>query len=260
MGALHEGHLSLVRASLHECRTTVVSIFVNPLQFGMGEDLTRYPRPLDADLGLLEEAGATLVFVPEASELVPPDLVTFVDAKGPAETLCGAARPGHFRGVLTIVLKLFQLVRPQKAYFGQKDAQQTVVVRTMIRDLNLEVELRVLPIVRDPDGVALSSRNAYLSGDERGQAAALHLALEEARSLVSRGESRPEQVVEAARRVIRERAPGARIDYVELVDLVSLRPVERVDGEALLALAVRLGATRLIDNTILGGGGGRIQG
>ena len=208
MGYLHEGHLSLARAARQECEQVVVSIFVNPTQFGPREDLSRYPRDLPRDLKLLEQAGADVIFTPTADDIYPPGFACYVDPTGPlVERLEGASRPGHFRGVATVVAKLFQIVRPERAYFGQKDAQQVAVIRRMVADLYLPVDLRMLPTVREPDGLAMSSRNAYLSPDERQAATILYRALTEARRLVDAGEQHTDTLRAALARVHRHRSP-----------------------------------------------------
>ncbi|HWG46846.1 MAG TPA: pantoate--beta-alanine ligase [Gemmataceae bacterium] len=249
MGALHQGHLRLIETARAETRFVVVSIFVNPTQFGPNEDLQRYPRPLERDLELCEQAGVDLVFHPEPALLYPPGYRTFVEVTGLQEVLCGAARPGHFRGVATIVLKLFNLVQPDCAYFGQKDAQQARIIQQMVRDLNVPVAVRVCPIVREADGLALSSRNQYLEADERREAVVLHCALVEARRRIEAGE-RDAAVVRQAMMERIASATGAVLDYAAVVDADSLQPLGRlVPGCAiLLALAVKFGGTRLIDN------------
>jgi len=251
MGALHEGHLSLVRASRGECHRTVVSIYVNPSQFAPHEDFGRYPRTLDSDLRQLAQL-ADAVFVPDDAEIYPPGFATWVEPYGAAEPLEGAYRPGHFRGVATVVLKLFQIVGPDVAYFGQKDFQQLRVIEQMRDDFHLPVEIRRCPIVREPDGLAMSSRNRYLSADGRQKATALFRALEAARALVAQGE-RSAAAIEAAAREKLQYVAGAEIeiDYVALVDPVHLQPVEQIASPTLCALAVRIENTRLIDNTIL---------
>jgi pantoate--beta-alanine ligase len=234
MGAFHEGHLSLFRAARAECDTVVVSLFVNAAQFGEGEDLARYPRDEAGDRRLAEEKGVDMLFAPSERELYPAGYATWVNVEDTGAE--GEARPGHFRGVATVCLKLFNIVRPERAYFGQKDAQQVAVLRTLVRDLNLEIELRVLPTVRDGDGLALSSRNAYLSPEERERALALPRALEAGRLAHARGSD----AVAAARGELN----GLEPDYVELLDL----------GDAtVLAAAARVGSTRLIDNVVLEG-------
>jgi len=236
MGAFHAGHLSLFRAAREECETVVVSLFVNPAQFTSADDLARYPRDEDRDSELAAGAGVDVLFVPSASELYPPDFRTWVDVEELSHALEGEHRPGHFRGVTTVCLKLFNIVRPDVAYFGQKDAQQAAVLRQMLRDLNVELELRVLPTVRDLDGLALSSRNAHLSPDERSRALALPRALEAGRQAHASGED----AVAAARAALNGLAP----DYVDTL---------RLGDATLLAAAAHVGSTRLIDNVLLEG-------
>ena len=247
MGFLHEGHLRLVRRVRPLTDLTVVSIFVNPTQFGPGEDFARYPRDLARDADLLASEGVDVLFAPEVEEIYPAGSGTTVEVVGLSEPLEGASRPGHFRGVATVVTKLFAAVSPHIAAFGQKDAQQTLVVRRLVRDLLLDVEILVVPTARDEDGVALSSRNVYLSPEERRAARAIPRALEAARAAVEAGELEGAEIVRAARAPI-ESEPLLRIDYVSLVDTERLQPVERVGGEMLLAIAVFAGSTRLIDN------------
>ena len=250
MGALHDGHVSLLQHARPGCDLVVVSIFVNPLQFGPREDLDRYPRDLDADLARLEGRGCDLVFAPDAADLLAADLTTRIDVGALGERLCGRSRPGHFQGVATIVAKLLHLVQPDIAVFGQKDAQQVVILQRMVRDLDWPVRLRVAPTVRDADGLALSSRNVYLAPAERREAVRLHGALNLAREAIRAGERRPEPVVEAMRQHLAAGA-GMRIDYVEIVDPTDLRPRSRLEGRCLIALAAFLGATRLIDNLVV---------
>ncbi len=250
MGYLHEGHLSLVRECRKSTDVTIVSIFVNPLQFGPQEDFRRYPRDPERDGSLLEKEGVDILFLPEDREMYPQGFRTSVEVTGLQDKLCGRSRPGHFRGVTTVVLKLFNIVRPDCAFFGQKDAQQVFILRRMAEDLNVGVDIRVMPIVRDPDGLALSSRNSYLSAEERRAALVLFRSLEEARRMYENGERAASQIRERLLRLIAAE-PLARIDYVDIVDPGSLDPVEKVKGEALVALAVYVGKTRLIDNTIL---------
>jgi pantoate--beta-alanine ligase len=256
LGYLHEGHLSLVARAKSDCETVAVSIFVNPTQFGPTEDLARYPRNLPRDLGLLEAAGADLVFVPEAGEMYPPGFDTQVLVGGVTEVLEGAVRPGHFAGVATVVAKLFNIVQPTRAYFGQKDAQQSLVIRKLVRDLDLPVEVVVAPTVREPDGLALSSRNSYLTAQERAIAPTIHRALLEGRRLFDAGERDADVLRRAVRSVI-EREPGLSIDYVSVADPLDLQELDTVAQGALASLAVRLGATRLIDNLVLGEAGAR---
>ena len=250
MGALHEGHLSLVDASLRECDHTVVTIFVNPTQFGPQEDYSRYPRTLEEDLAALAARGAHTVFAPSTEEMYRPGHVTFVEMQGVALPLEGQRRPGHFRGVATIVLKLFTLVPPDRAYFGQKDYQQSLVVRRLVADLNLDVQIRLCPIVRDADGLALSSRNRYLSPQERRQALLLHQALQHVVSRVAGGERNCQTLLSEIEALFAA-APGVRLDYASIADPETLAPLERIEGPAVCALAAFVGTTRLIDNTLL---------
>jgi pantoate--beta-alanine ligase len=250
MGALHAGHASLIRAARQETGFVVVSIFVNPTQFGPAEDFARYPRTPEHDLAVCAAERADLVFAPPVEEVYPPGFCTFVEVTGLQDVLCGRSRPGHFRGVATVVLKLLNLVQPDVAYFGQKDAQQVRIIRQMVRDLNVPVEVRVCPIVREPDGLALSSRNAYLTPEQRRHATALYRALTAARELVEAGE-RDAGTVRAAMAGIIAATPGAVLDYADVVDAETLRPVPRIAGKVLAALAVKFGATRLIDNLLL---------
>jgi len=247
MGALHDGHLSLVRAARAETGFVVATIFVNPTQFGPKEDLSRYPRPLKRDLELCAAEGVDLVFVPEVVEIYPPGFSTFVEVEKLQDGLCGTARPGHFRGVATVVLKLFNIVQPDLAYFGQKDAQQARIIEQMVRDLNVPVQVRVCPIVRADDGLALSSRNEYLRPEERRHATVLYRALQEARERMEAGE-RSAAVIQQGMVERIAATPGAQLDYAAVVDAETLQPVERLAGEILLALAAKFGSTRLIDN------------
>jgi pantoate--beta-alanine ligase len=247
MGALHAGHASLMRAARAETGFVVVSIFVNPTQFGPNEDLQRYPRPLQQDLQVCAQERVDLVFHPEVAVLYPPGFRTFVEVTELQDLLCGKARPGHFRGVATVVLKLFHIVQPDVAYFGQKDAQQTRILGQMVRDLDLPVQLRICPIVREADGLAQSSRNQYLDPNQRRQATILSRALEEARRLVEGGERDAAVLRQRLAQRIGE-TPGAVLDYAAVVDVDSLQPLTRLQGTVLLALAVKFGSTRLIDN------------
>jgi pantoate--beta-alanine ligase len=250
MGALHAGHLSLVDAAKRANDFTVATIFVNPTQFGPHEDFARYPRPLDADLDSLRAAGADLAFVPERGEVYGPQHVTFVEVASVAEPLEGRRRPGHFRGVATVVLKLFNMATPDRAYFGQKDYQQTLVVRRMVADLNLPIDIRVCPTVREPDGLAMSSRNAYLSADERRQASVLYRSLRCAAELVASGQ-RDAAVVGEAMSACYASTPRVAIEYLVIVDRETLQPLSTIDRPALAAVAARIGKTRLIDNVLL---------
>jgi len=250
MGALHEGHMSLVHAAMAECQPVVASIFVNPAQFGPGEDLQKYPRTLDADRVRLEEAGVSYLFAPEAAEMYPQGFRTWVNVEGLSDRLEGRVRPGHFRGVTTVVLKLLEIVQPQKAFFGRKDAQQARLIQQMARDLHLDSEIIVCPIVREPDGLAMSSRNAYLSPDERRAATVLHRSLDGARRAIEHGERDALRLTASMREIIRGE-PLAQTDYVELVDAETLEPVTRLRRTCLALLAARFGATRLIDNLLI---------
>jgi pantoate--beta-alanine ligase len=250
MGYLHEGHLSLVRMCRKSADVSVVSIFVNPLQFGPREDIQRYPRDIARDAALLRREGVDFLFSPADREMYPGDYRTTVEVSGLQDGLCGRSRPGHFRGVATVVLKLFNIVQPAVAFFGQKDAQQAVILRKMAEDLNLNVKIRVLPIVREPDGLAMSSRNIYLSEDDRRAALVLYRCLAEARRMLERGERRAGAVVSRLKRMV-DAEPLARLDYIEIVNPKDLSPVELIRQDVLLALAVYIGKTRLIDNTIL---------
>jgi pantoate--beta-alanine ligase len=247
MGALHVAHVSLMEAAKRDGGYLVVSIFVNPTQFAPGEDFARYPRDEAGDLAVCETAGVDLVFMPAAEEVHPAGSVTTVHVARLTETLCGPQRPGHFDGVATVVAKLFNIVQPDAAYFGQKDAQQLAVIRQMVRDLNMPIEIVGCPTVREADGLAASSRNAYLEGSQRGQARCLYQALCEAKSRIERGETLAAAVVRAMRRII-EAAGPAEIDYISVADPETMQPVERIDRPVLVALAVRIGSTRLIDN------------
>lgn len=247
MGYLHEGHLSLLREGRERGDLLVLSIFVNPTQFGAGEDLDSYPRDLGRDVDMARSAGTDLIFAPEASDMYPPGYATFVDVERLGDSLCGASRPGHFRGVTTVVSKLFLLVQPHVALFGAKDFQQLAIIRQMTRDLNLPVEIVGMPIVREADGLAMSSRNVNLNPAERQQALALSAALRGAQAQVQAGETSAAVVLQAAReRIARE--PDARIDYLQICHQTSLAEMASITPDSVLLLAVRVGSTRLIDN------------
>lgn len=250
MGFLHEGHLSLVQRCRAENATVVASIFVNPLQFGPREDLSTYPRDRDRDRKLLETAGVDLLFAPDASAMYPSDVSTFVDETRLSTGMCGAARPGHFRGVCTVVLKLFHIVQPRRAYFGEKDFQQLQVIRRMTRDLDVPVEVVGCPLVREPDGLARSSRNVYLSPEERLQALALSRSLIHAQDLVARGERSAAALRHAVTSFLQQN-PALDVDYVVVKDPDTLDDLDALEGRVLVALAVRVGKTRLIDNAVL---------
>lgn len=250
MGALHEGHLSLVRAAKAASDLVAVSIFVNPTQFGPNEDFARYPRYLQRDCALLEREGVDLVFAPSAQEMYPDGAVTWVTVEHLSERLCGRSRPGHFRGVATVVAKLFNVVEPDLAFFGQKDAAQVAIIRRMVQDLNLPIAIRVCPIVREQDGLALSSRNAYLSPDDRKMALVLYASLQRAQKLFYSGERDSAQLIaEASKAFVWQ--PAARLDYFEIVDPDTLEPITSINAPALAAVAAFIGNTRLIDNVLL---------
>ena len=250
MGALHEGHLSLVRASKAHCDVTAVSIFVNPLQFGPAEDLDKYPRTMERDTALLEQLGADLLFTPAVGEMYPPRAQTYVLVEDLSNKLDGASRPGHFRGVATVVAKLFEIVRPDLAFFGQKDAAQVAVLRKLVNDLDMDVEVVVCPIVREKDGLAMSSRNAYLTSEQRQQATVLYRSLLRVQAAVDRGERDSAKLIEIGKQVIAQEA-GVKLDYFAIVDRDTLDPVADVSHCALVAVAAYIGSTRLIDNILV---------
>jgi pantoate--beta-alanine ligase len=250
MGALHEGHLSLVRAAKAQCDAVAVSIFVNPTQFGPTEDLSKYPRQFSGDCRLLEQEGVDILFAPPVEEIYPGGEVTWVLVEGLSEKLDGRSRPGHFRGVTTIVAKLFHILEPEAAFFGQKDAAQLAVIRRMVDDLNFPVEIVGCPIVREPDGLAMSSRNAYLNREERSRALVLQRSLQEARQQFNAGERMAAKLISAAKEVF-AREPKVALDYFEIVDPDTLDPVERISQTTLVAVAAYVGSTRLIDNLVL---------
>jgi pantoate--beta-alanine ligase len=250
MGALHEGHLSLVRAARAQCDRVVVSIFVNPLQFGPNEDLAKYPRDFDRDSELLKQEGVDLIFAPSVEEMYPPGGVTYVTVEGLSDKLCGASRPGHFRGVATVVAKLFHVVEPDRAFFGQKDAAQSTIIRRMVRDLNMPVQIVVCPIVREADGLAMSSRNAYLDAQQRKSALVLYRSLRAVEEAFNNGEREVATLVETGKRVLAD-DPSVRLDYFEIVDPEMLDPITDITRKALVAVAAFVGNTRLIDNIVL---------
>ena len=250
MGALHEGHLSLVRAAKIQCDLVAVSIFVNPTQFGPSEDFSKYPRNFERDQQLLEKEGVDLVFAPSVDEMYPRGAVTYVTVEGLSERLCGRSRPGHFRGVTTVVSKLFHISEPDKAFFGQKDAAQAAVIRRMVRDLNFPVEIVVCPIVREPDGLAMSSRNAYLDPQQRDSALVLYRSLSRVQEMFKAGERQISRLLSAGKEMFVQE-PSVRLDYFEIVDPDTLEPVAQIAKPALVAVAAFLGSTRLIDNLVL---------
>jgi pantoate--beta-alanine ligase len=252
MGALHEGHLSLVRTAKAQCDAVVVSIFVNPLQFSPSEDLAKYPRTFERDCELLRKEDVDFIFAPSVEEMYPEKAVTYVTVEGLSEKLCGKSRPGHFRGVTTVVAKLFHLVEPDLAFFGQKDAAQAAIIRRMVQDLNFPVEIIVCPIVRDADGLAMSSRNAYLNPEQRKSALVLYRALQKVRSRFDQGERSAARLIEAGKNALAQE-PGVRPDYFEIVDSETLDAVAEIKSTALVAVAAVVGTTRLIDNIVLTG-------
>ncbi|MBL7196630.1 MAG: pantoate--beta-alanine ligase [Candidatus Omnitrophica bacterium] len=249
MGYLHEGHLSLIRKARQDCKVVVVSIFVNPLQFGPREDLRKYPRDLNRDIALCKRY-TDILFFPNAKAMYPEDFLTSVEVRDLSNILCGASRPGHFKGVTTVVNKLFNIVLPDIAYFGQKDAQQAVIIKKMVKDLNMPIEIKVLPIVREYDGLAMSSRNAYLTSQERKDAIVLYKSLILARKLVKKGSINCKNIISKIRKLILK-AKTAKIDYINIVNPKTLSPLKIIKKEALILLAVFIGKTRLIDNMII---------
>jgi pantoate--beta-alanine ligase len=250
MGALHEGHLSLVRAARKNCDAAAVSIFVNPAQFGPTEDFAKYPRDLERDCALLEREGVDLVFAPSVEEMYPDHNTTWVTVEGMSDRLCGKSRPGHFRGVTTVVAKLFNIVEPDIAFFGQKDAAQVAIIRRMVRDLNMPVAIEVCPIVREPDGLALSSRNSYLNATERKSALVLYRSLMRVQEEFAKGERDSAKLMAGGKQEFATE-PNARLDYLEIVDPDALDPAPSITRPSLVAIAAFVGKTRLIDNIIL---------
>jgi len=247
MGYLHEGHLSLVSRSIKENDITVASIFVNPLQFGPKEDFKKYPRAIKADEAMLKKAGVNALFYPTAAGMYREPYYTYVDVERLSEPLCGKSRPGHFKGVATVVAKLFNLVTPDIAYFGQKDAQQAIIIRKMAEDLNMGIKIKTVPTVREKSGLAVSSRNAYLNPEEKKDAAILYKSLLLAKRMIKGGRGSAGEIITKMKALIKQKR-SARIDYVEIVDEKTLKPVRKVHGSILIALAVYIGKTRLIDN------------
>lgn len=254
MGALHEGHLSLVKTARTQTDFVIASIFVNPLQFGPNEDFAKYPRTFERDCQMLEAAGVDAVFAPTPDEMYPKNAASFVEVEGLPQKLEGLTRPTHFRGVTTVVAKLFNITMPDRAFFGQKDAQQVVIIHKMVRDLNMDIDVVVCPIVRERNGLAMSSRNRYLDDEQRRQALVLYRALTRIQSEADRGESNAATLIEAGKSVIAEE-PQVRLDYLEIVGRETLDPVQDVAGGALVAVAAYVGPTRLIDNIVLHGAG-----
>lgn len=250
MGYLHEGHLSLMERAIKENDRVVVSIFVNPMQFGPTEDLASYPRDLDRDAALCEKIGVSMIFHPEPSEMYADDFCSYVDMSGLTEELCGKSRPVHFRGVQTVVSKLFHILPANRAYFGQKDAQQLAIIRRMVRDLNFDIEIIGCPIIRENDGLAKSSRNTYLNTEERKAALILNKSLTKAKNLIASGERSAKQIKDCIQETIITE-PLAKADYIEVVNFDTIKPLEKLNGNVLVAIAVFIGKTRLIDNFIL---------
>lgn len=250
MGYLHEGHLSLMRKARKENDYLVISIFVNPTQFGPREDFKRYPRNFSRDKQLSKSCGVDVIFYPRARDMYPQGYKTYVKVEDLSNVLCGASRPGHFRGVSTIVLKLFNIVQPDAAYFGRKDAQQAILVEKMVKDLNLAVKIKTLPTVREKDGLALSSRNIYLNKQQRKEAIILYKSLQTAVGMIQSGHKQPREIIAQMRKMIKSRR-GSRIDYIKIVDIRNLTEVKKIKGRLLIAVAVFFGKTRLIDNVII---------
>ncbi|MGH9552049.1 MAG: pantoate--beta-alanine ligase [Terriglobales bacterium] len=250
MGALHEGHLSLVRMARAQCDLVAVSIFINPLQFGPNEDLAKYPRDFDRDCALLEREGVDFIFAPGVEEMYPPGAATYVTVEGLSDKLCGRSRPGHFRGVTTVVSKLFHIVEPNQAFFGQKDAAQSAIIRRMVRDLNMPVQVVIGPIVREPDGLAMSSRNAYLDPPQRKSALVLSRSLKALQERFNQGERNVQTLIDAGKQEFAKDS-SVRLDYFEIVNPETLNPVDDISRGALVAVAAFVGKARLIDNLVL---------
>ena len=253
MGALHIGHISLIEAAAKDCNFIVVSIFVNPTQFGPGEDFEKYPRPLEADLEICRKAGVDVVFAPEPEQMYPTENVTWVAVEKLTEPLCGRSRPGHFRGVTTVCAKLFNIVAPDVAYFGQKDAQQAIVIKRMVADLNMPLEIVVCPTVREPNGLAVSSRNQYLTAQQKKDAANIYKSLQTCRRLIDAGTTETRQIIAEMQKILQQ-IPSGQIEYVSIVDAESLESVEKIAGKVLAAVAVKIGPARLIDNILVDAG------
>ena len=250
MGYLHEGHMSLVKTAKKHTDMTVMSIFVNPLQFGPEEDFDKYPRDFKHDEQVAMAAGVDVLFYPSMKDMYPEGYTTYISVEGLTDTLCGASRPGHFEGVATVVAKLFNIVKPNIAYFGQKDAQQAIVIKKMTEDLNMDIEIKVLPIVREESGLAMSSRNMYLSEDEKMQALVLYQSLKKAESLINKGEKDPKKIIKVMEEMIKKEK-DVKVDYISVVNTMNLKDAAVISGEVLIALAAFVGKTRLIDNIII---------
>ncbi len=250
MGALHIGHISLIETAVKKCDFVVVSIFVNPTQFGPGEDFEKYPRPLEADLEICEKAGVDVVFAPTPEQMYPSENITWVNVEKLTETLCGRSRPGHFRGVTTVCAKLFNIVAPDVAFFGQKDAQQAIVIKRMVADLNMPLEIVVCPTVREPNGLAVSSRNKYLTKEQKQDAAYIYKSLQKCQEMIKAGTKDAGAIISEMKKVLNQ-VPSIEIEYVSIVDARNLQSIDRIAGKILAAVAVRIGPARLIDNIIV---------
>jgi pantoate--beta-alanine ligase len=250
MGALHIGHISLIEAAVKDCDLVIVSIFVNPTQFCPGEDFEKYPRPLEADLKICREAGVDAVFAPSPEQMYPGENVTWVTVEKLTGLLCGKSRPGHFRGVTTVCAKLFNIIAPDTAYFGQKDAQQAIVIRRMAADLNMPLEIVICPTVREPDGLAVSSRNQYLTARQKKDAANIYKSLQTCRMLIDAGTTETLQIIAEMRKILQQ-IPSGQIEYVSIVDAETLESVDKIAGKVLAAVAVKVGPARLIDNILV---------
>jgi len=253
MGALHVGHISLIEAAIKDCDFVAVSIFVNPTQFGPGEDFEKYPRPMEADLKICRKAGVNVVFAPAPEEMYPTENVTWVTVEKLTEPLCGRSRPGHFRGVTTVCAKLFNIVAPDVAYFGQKDAQQAIVIRRMAADLNMPLEIAICPTVRELNGLAVSSRNQYLSEQQKKDAANIYKSLQECRRMIEAGITETHQIITGMQKILQQ-IPSIQIEYVSIVDAETLESIEEIAGKVLAAVAVKVGPARLIDNILVDAG------
>jgi pantoate--beta-alanine ligase len=250
MGALHVGHISLIEAALKDCDFVVVSIFVNPTQFGPGEDFEKYPRPLEADLEICRKAHVDVVFAPEPQQMYPMENLSWVTVEKLTEPLCGRSRPGHFRGVTTVCAKLFNIVAPDVAYFGQKDAQQAIVIKRMAADLNMPLEIVICPTVREPNGLAVSSRNQYLTEQQKKDAANIYKSLQTCRRLIGTGTTETHQIISEMRKILQQ-IPSGQIEYISIVDAETLESIEKIAGKVLAAVAVKVGPARLIDNILV---------
>ncbi len=250
MGALHVGHISLIEAAVKKCNFVVVSIFVNPTQFVPGEDFEKYPRPLEADLEICKKAGVDVIFVPTPEQMYPAENLTWVNVEKLTECLCGQFRPGHFRGVTTVCTKLFNIVAPDIAYFGQKDAQQAIVIKRMVADLNMPLEIVICPTVREPNGLAVSSRNKYLTEQQKKDAANIYKSLQKCRQMIDAGVTKTTEIINEMSKIL-QRVPSIEIEYISIVDAETLRNIDQIAGKVLAAVAVKIGPARLIDNILV---------